>query len=186
MIRHPWRDESGVALALAVIVVVLVGVLAAGFLAVVRSDLRSTISANGGQRAFDLADAGAQAAAARLRTDANPGHYDAGAPYNTGWAYVSPDGTPPGTPPGKTLVFDDGSARVTVRYLLPATTAAQQREKDRAPERVPDGLSDYPDKDFFLVVSEGVSGETRRKVEVILYATDPGGVEQWSWREAYE
>lgn len=182
MIRHLRRDEAGVALALAVIVVVLVGVLAAGFLAVVRSDLRSTISANGGQRAFDLAEAGSQAAAARLRSDANPGHFDASAPDNAEWAYVSPDGAAP----GKTLVLENGSATVTVRYLLPATTAARQRREDHAPERVPDGLSDYPDKDFFLVVSEGASGETRRKVEVILYATDPGEVGRWSWREVYE
>ncbi len=182
MILRLRRDESGVALALAVIVVVLVGVLAAGFLAVVRSDLLSTISANQGQRAFDLADAGAQAAAVRLRSDANLEHYDANTSGNTEWAYVSPDGAPP----GKTLVLDDGSAAVTIRYLLPATTAAHQRRGDRAPERVPAGLSDYPDRDFFLVVSEGASGETRRKVEVILYATDSGDVEQWSWREAYE
>ncbi len=182
MTRRLWRDESGVALALAVIVVVLIGVLAAGFLAVVRGDLWSTISANQGQRAFDLADAGAQAAAVRLRSDADPEHYDANAPDNTQWAYVSPDSAPP----GRLLVLDDGSARVTIRYLLPATTAAHQRREDRAPERVPDGLSDYPDRDFFLVVSESVSGETRRKVATILYATDPGEVEQWSWREAYE
>lgn len=182
MIRGLWRDESGVALALAVIVVVLVGVLAAGFLAVVSSDLQSTIAANRGQRAFDLADAGAQAAAARLRADANPGHYDATAADNARWAHVSPDGAPP----GETLVLENGPARVTVRYLLPATTAAQQSKGNRAPERVPDGLSDYPDKDFFLVVSEGVSGGTRRKVEVILYATDAGEAVQWSWREVYE
>lgn len=182
MIRRLQRDESGVALGLAVIVVVLVGVLAAGFLAVVRSDLLSAISANHGQRAFNLADAGAQAATARLRSDADPEHFDANAPDNTEWAYVSQDNTPP----GKTLILDEGSATVTVRYLLPATTAAQQRREDRAPERVPGGLSDYPDKDFFLVVSEGASGETRRKIEVILYATDSGGVEQWSWREVYE
>lgn len=182
MIHRLRRDESGMALALAVIVVVLVGVLAAGFLAVVRSDLRSTISANHGQRAFDLADAGAQAAAARLRSDADPEHYDANTSDNTEWAYVSPDGAPP----GKTLALDSGSATVTIRYLLPATTAAHQRRGDRAPERVPAGLSDYPDRDFFLVVSEGASGETRRKVEVILLATDSGEVEQWSWREAYE
>lgn len=169
-------------MALAVIVVVLVGVLAAGFLAVVRSDLLSTISANQGQRAFDLADAGAQAAAARLRSDADPEHYDANTSDNTEWAYVSPDGAPP----GRTLVLDDGSATVTIRYLLPARTPTQQAREDRAPERVPDGLSDYPDRDFFLVVSESVSGETRRKVEVILCATGPGDVEQWSWREVYE
>ena len=170
------------ALALAVIVVVLVGVLAAGFLAVVRGDLLSTISANHGQRAFDLADAGAQAAAARLRSDANPERYDADAPDNTEWAYVSPDGAPP----GKTMTLDDGTATVTARYLIPATTPTQQTKENRAPERVPDGLSDYPDRDFFLVVSEGASGAARREVEVILYATGPDEVEQWSWREVYE
>ena len=182
MIRHPWRDESGVALALAVIVVVLVGVLAAGFLAVVRSDLLSTISANHGRRAFDLADAGAQAAAARLRSDPNPEHYDANAPDNTEWAYLSPDASQP----GKTLILDAGAATITVRYLIPATTPTQRTRENRAPELVPDGLSDYPDRDFFLVVSEGASVETRRKVETILYTTGPGEVEQWSWREAHE
>lgn len=182
MIRALWRDESGVALALAVIVVVLVGVLAAGFLAVVRSDLLSTISANHGQRAFDLADAGAQAAAARLRSDPDPERYDANPSGNTEWAYISPTGAPP----GKTLNLDDGTATITVRYLIPATTPTQQTKENRAPERVPDGLSDYPDRDFFLVVSEGVSGEARRKVEVILYATGPDEVEQWSWREVYK
>ena len=182
MILRPWRDESGVALALAVIVVVLVGVLAAGFLAVVRADLLSTISANHGQRAFGLADAGAQAAAAKLRSDANPEHYDANTSDNTRWAYVSPDDAPP----GKTLPLDDGSAKVTVRYLLPATDSAHQTRTNRAPERVPGGLTDYPDRDFFLVVSEGASDKTRRKVEAILYTTGSGEVEQWSWREAYE
>lgn len=181
MIR-PWRDEAGIALGLAVVLVVLIGVLAAGVLAVVRSDLLSTISANHGQRAFDLADAGSRAAAAHLRSDAAPNHYDANASENSEWSHVSPDGDPP----GKKLPLDDGSTTVTVRYLLPATEEAQQQDEDHAPEPVPDGLSDYPDRDYFLVTSEGVSGETRRKVEVILYATGPGEVEQWSWREVYE
>ena len=182
MTRHLRPDESGVALGLAVILVVLIGVLAAGFLAVVRSDLLSTISANHGQRAFDLADAGTRAAAARLRFDADPGHYDADASENSEWAHVSPGSDPP----GKTLTLDRGSATVTVRYLIPATEQEQQEQEDHAPERVPDGLSDYPDRDYFLVVSEGASGETRRKVEVILCVAGPGEVEQWSWREVYE
>lgn len=181
MIR-PWRDEAGIALGLAVILVVLIGVLAAGFLAVVRSDLLSTISANHGQRAFDIADAGARAAAAHLRSDAAPEHYDANASENSEWSDVSDDVDPP----GKTLALDAGSATVAVRYLLPATGEDQQVDENHAPETVPDGLSDYPDGDYFLVTSEGVSGETRRKVEVILYVTGPGEVEQWSWREVYE
>jgi hypothetical protein len=40
-----------------------------------------------------------------------------------------------------------------------------------------------------LAVSEGSSGERRRKVEVILYAKAAGDtreVVQWSWRKAHE
>ena len=164
MIWRQWRNESGVALGLAVIVVVLIGVLAAGLLGTLRSDLEATTQANRGQRALHLADAGAQAAAAQLRADADPAHYDADGSDNTRWAYVSPDGGPP----GETLTLDGGSAGVTIRYLIPARTAAQQGDGRYAPERVPAGLPDYPDGDFFLAVSEGSSGETRRKVEVIL------------------
>ena len=78
---------------------------------------------------------------------------------------------------------------MTIRYLLPARTAAQQRDVRYAPERAPAGLPDYPDRDFFLAVSEGSCDETRRKVEVILYAKESGDsreVVRWSWREAYE
>lgn len=185
MIRHVWRDESGMALGLAVIVVVLVGVMAAGFLAVVRSDLESTVSMNRGQRAFDLADAGAQAAATQLRSDPNPEHYDDDPDENSEWSYLSRDG---GTP-GKTLALDGDAANVTIRYLLPATKDGQEQEEHHAPEPVPDGLADYPDGDYFLVVSEGTVGGTKRKVEVILRTTaagGSGGVGQWSWREVYE
>ena len=185
MIGRLYRGESGVALGLAVIVVVLIGVLAAGLLAVVRGDLEGAIQTNRGQRALHLADAGAQAAAAQLRADADPAHYDDAGSDNTRWAYVSPDGGQP----GETLTLDGGSAAVTIRYLIPARTAAQQGDGLYAPERVPAGLPDYPDGDFFLALSEGSSGETRRKVEVILYAKAAGDareVVQWSWREAYE
>ena len=185
MIRHAWRDESGMALGLAVIVVVLIGVMAAGFLAVVRSDLESTVSVNRGQRAFDLADAGARAATAQLRSAPNPGHDDDDPDENSEWSYLPPDG---GTP-GKALELDGGAASVTIRYLLPATEDGQEQQEHHAPEPVPDGLADYPDGDYFLVVSEGSVGATRRKVEVILRTTaagDSGEVEQWSWREVYE
>jgi len=184
VIGLPRRDESGVALGLAVIVVVLIGVLAAGLLAVVRADLEGAVQTSRGQRALHLADAGAQAAAAQLRADAAPGHYDADAGDNSGWAQVSPGG-----PPGETLTLGGGTTTATILYLTPARTAAQQRDGRHAPERVPAGLPDYPDADFFLVVSEGSSGGARRKVEVILRAEGSGDsreVGRWSWREAYE
>jgi hypothetical protein len=185
MIGRSWRDESGVAVGLAVIVVVLIGVLAARLLAALRSDLEATTQANRGQRALHLADAGAQAAAAQLRADADPAHYDADGADNSGWAKVPPDGGPPGAP----LTLADGAASVTIWYLIPARTATQQRDGRYAPELVPAGLSDYPDRDFFLAASGGSSGETRRKVEIILYAKSAGDtreVVQWSRREAYE
>jgi hypothetical protein len=170
VIVNPWCDESGVALGLAVILVVLVGVLAAGLLAVLRSDLEATARANGGRSALHLADAGAQAAAAQLCADADPAHYDADGADNSGWANVPPDGGRP----GETLTLEGRATSVTVQYLLPARTATQQRDGRYAPEPVPAGLPDYPDRDFFLALSEGTSGETRRKVEVILYARAAG------------
>lgn len=184
MIRLLVRDDSGAALGLAVIVVVLLGVLAAGLLAVVRSDLEAVVSANRGQEAFGLADAGAQAGAAQLRADPDPGRYDAVGADNADWARLSPDGAP-----GKTLVLEPGAARVSILYLLPAQIPEEQRDRLHAPELVPSGLSDYPDRDFFLVASEGSVGGARRKVEVILYAEVPGDpreVRRWSWREVYE
>jgi len=185
MIGRPRQEESGVALGLAVIVVLLLGVLAAGLLAVVRADLEGAVQTSRGQRAFDLADAGVRAAAARLRADADPGHYDADPAGNTAWAYVQADG---GTP-GEEVALGEGTATVTIRYLLPSRNAGQQRNGHHAPEKLPAGRPDYPDGDFFLVVSEGASRGTRRKVEAIMRADrsgDPGGVSLWSWRETYE
>ena len=85
--------------------------------------------------------------------------------------------------------MDGEAASVIIRYLIPARTAEQHRRGRYAPELVPAGLPDYPDRDFFLAVFEGSSGEARRKVEVILHAKAAGDrreVVQWSWREAYE
>lgn len=184
MTRRSWRDESGAALGLAVILVVLIGVMAAGLLAVLRSDLEGTIQTNRGQRALHLADAAAQAAAAHLRADPNPERFDEDGGDNSDWALVPPDGRPP----GKTLALGGDAATVTIRYLLPAETDEEQTDELHAPERVPAGLDDYPDRDFFLVVSEGTSGETRRRIEVIVYAAASGDsreVVRWSWREVY-
>lgn len=181
-LRRLRRDESGMALGLVLIMVVLIGVLAAGLLTLLRSDLEATISANQGQRALALADAGAQAGMAQLRRDADPEHYDADAAENGPWAS------------GNTLTLDGDRASVTVRYLIPATESDvangnQRDEENYAPEPLPAGAADYPDKDFFAVVSEATSGGTKRKVEVIVRAVTSGDareVEQWSWREAYE
>jgi Tfp pilus assembly protein PilX len=60
------RDEAGVALALAVMLVALIGVMGAGLLTLVVTDLEATVEANRGQRAFEMAEAGVEVAKARL------------------------------------------------------------------------------------------------------------------------
>jgi hypothetical protein len=74
--RRLVRDESGMTMGLAVIMIVLIGVMGAGLLTFVRSDLNSVIEENKGQKALDIADAGVQAAKAHLRVDPFRQHYD--------------------------------------------------------------------------------------------------------------
>jgi Tfp pilus assembly protein PilX len=65
------KDETGVALPLAVIMIVLIAVMGAGLLTFVATDLTAVASVNQGQRALELADAGVQAAKRQLISDAN-------------------------------------------------------------------------------------------------------------------
>jgi hypothetical protein len=67
--RQLAHNESGMTLALAMIMIVLLGVMAAGLLTFVSSDLNTVIEENRGQRAFELADAGVGAAKRQLFTD---------------------------------------------------------------------------------------------------------------------
>ena len=163
------REESGAALALAVIVVVLVGVMGAGLLVFVNSDLQSVVEVNQGQSAINLADAGVQAAKRQLRGDAVPSHYDSNTAANVQWAYVRPTGGP------RTLTLPGGSATVTIQYLLPCVEPCDLENQDYAPEPVPTnppGLTDYPgDKHYFKIVSEGTAGQARRKIEAIFYTS---------------
>jgi hypothetical protein len=76
MIRRFARDESGMTMALAIIMIVLIGVMGAGLLTFVQNDLKSVVEANKGQRALDIADAGVEAAKAHLRNDSFREHYD--------------------------------------------------------------------------------------------------------------
>jgi len=72
------RDEGGVALGLAVILVALMGVMAAGLLASVAADLDALGEVNRGQQAFELAEAGIEVAKAHLADDPNPSDWSSG------------------------------------------------------------------------------------------------------------
>lgn len=68
--------ESGVALAMAIVVVVVAGVMGAGILLMVRGDLESTIAASDARRAYYAADAGVQLARRHLLSEPGSHLYD--------------------------------------------------------------------------------------------------------------
>ena len=72
MIRRLLREERGMALGLAVIVVVIVGVMGAGLLTFVATDLQAVVAVNRGEQAFELAEAGIEVAKAHLASDSSP------------------------------------------------------------------------------------------------------------------
>ncbi|MDQ4127118.1 MAG: hypothetical protein M3151_04065 [Actinomycetota bacterium] len=71
-------DERGLALGLAVILVALIGVMAAGLLTFVAADLDATVEANRGQQAFELAEAGIEVAKTHLADDPAPSDWSSG------------------------------------------------------------------------------------------------------------
>jgi Tfp pilus assembly protein PilX len=72
MIWRLLREERGMALGLAIIVVVIVGVMGAGHLTFVATDLEAVVAVNRGEQAFELAEAGIEVAKAHLANDSNP------------------------------------------------------------------------------------------------------------------
>ena len=72
------REEKGMALGVAVILVALVGVLAAGLLTFVAADLDALVEANRGRQVFELAEAGIEVAKAHLADDPGPSDWSSG------------------------------------------------------------------------------------------------------------
>src|SRR5215213_749476 len=67
--RRFVNDESGMTMALAVIMIVVLGVMGAGLLTFASRDLNTTVEESRGQRAFEMADAGVAAAKRQLLSD---------------------------------------------------------------------------------------------------------------------
>lgn len=158
--RGGLHDESGVALGLAVMVVVVVGIMGAGLLVFVRNDLASAIRANQGQSAFYAADAGAEAAKRQLLGDASPASYDAD--NVSGLCNSTLDAANPVSSEwsgGAQRSFADGGFVAEIRWL-------------GAGCGFPSGGD--PNAEYFKVVSTGTSGEARRRVEAVYAASDTG------------
>lgn len=158
--RGVFHDESGVALGLAVMVVVVIGVMGAGLLVFVRNDLASVIRANQGQSAFYAADAGAEAAKRQLLGDASPARYDAD---NVSGACNSPlDAASPVSSEwvgGATREFAERSFVAKIRWLGAGCGFPSGGDSNA---------------EYFKVVSTGTSGEAKRRVEAVYAASDTG------------
>ncbi|CAA9314140.1 MAG: hypothetical protein AVDCRST_MAG93-5416 [uncultured Chloroflexia bacterium] len=186
MLQRRIKEESGMALPLAMMMVVMVGVMGAGFLVFVTRDLDSVIESNRGQTAFNLADAGVQAAKSHLLdVDAAYVSYDGITnlsadppnPADSDWSCGVWDANPASptyqtcSAAGKALTLDSNGngVRVWIQYLQPATTPTQANDATGvyAPEST-GGPANYPiGQDYFKVISQGTVGQTKRKVEAI-------------------
>jgi type II secretory pathway component PulK len=78
MIGRLLCEERGMALGLAIIVVVMVGVMGAGLLTFVATDLEAVVAVNRGGQAFELAEAGIEIAKAHLANDSSPADWSSG------------------------------------------------------------------------------------------------------------
>ena len=188
--RKLVRDESGMTMALAIMMIVLIGVMGAGLLTFVSTDLESVLEVNQGQRAQEMADVGVDAAKRHLAVqDAMPSSYDSVVTAgNSSWY---DDSTP------KVLSFGGEQVRVGIRYLTPSADSTQARQPDYAPAVLPsyftpggaldpcndtngDGVDDdlglpsdvdaceYPNnRNYFRVTVRGDSGNARRQVQAI-------------------
>ncbi|HZB08858.1 MAG TPA: hypothetical protein VE525_07060 [Rubrobacter sp.] len=116
MIRRLLREERGMALGLAVIVVVIVGVMGAGLLTLVATDLKAVVAVNRGEQAFELAEAGIEVAKAHLANDSSQADWSSGELHMAGMA--------------------EGSVTVTVEYdaesgSFEAVSTGEYRETNR-------------------------------------------------------
>lgn len=173
MMQRLIRDESGVALGLAVIMIALIGVMGAGLLVFVRNDLEAVVEVNQGQKAFEAADASVRAANRQLLSDAVPEHYGNGADpsQNIDWSYENTSGNAKTYDQLKQLTFDGKTVRVSVQYL-PPVTAPSTPNSDQAPETIPAGGTELASGcRYFKVRAYGESGQAKRGVETIYCAS---------------
>lgn len=177
MLERLRREETGMALGLAVIMIVLIGVMGAGLLVFVRNDLEAVITVNQGQKAMDIADAGQQAAKQQILGDKIPAHYDVDDSANVNYLAAncnidsadssesiarSPSGvnwSPEAG--GQTRSFAGGQFTVTIRWLNQDPTTDSRCVAPVTTSTPEDGV------DYFRVTSTGKYGSTTRKSEAI-------------------
>ncbi len=154
MTRRFIEDESGMTMALTIMVMVIIGVMGAGLLTFVTTDLRAVAEVNQGQRAFEMADAGVQAAKQQLNSDFTVDHYNGGT-GDINWSSSTSNSSCPdlgsyGTCLNNLDSSDSTSDSVNVQIQSLATPA-----------------------NSFKVISTGGYGNAKRKIEAVFQVT-PG------------
>lgn len=150
MRRLAW-DESGIAMGLAVILIVIIGVMGAGLLVFVRNDLEAVVEVNQGQRAFEMADAGVQAAEQQLKSDSSSDSYDGSGAEESQWSSSS----------GNSNCSDLGEYGICLTDLYGTST-----------DNLVNVQIEYrEDENDFRVVSTGRYGDAKRSVEAIFEAS---------------
>lgn len=114
------RDESGMTMGLTIIMVVLIGVMGAGLLTFVTTDLNTVAEVNRGQRAFEMADAGVKAAKVQLTTEPNPASYTS----TNDWSDSD----------GKRMLLDGNAVDVRIEPNTPATNNFKVTSTGSAPQ----------------------------------------------------
>jgi hypothetical protein len=140
--------------------ILLIGVMGAGLLTFASKDLEAVLEVNQGQSAFEMAEAGVEAARQQLMGGvSDPTKYDGGTTPDLQWSAASANASDPncpsGTQYGMCLYNLDGSS----------TTA----------DRVNVTIEHRSATDDFKVISTGTYAEARRKVEAIFQVTAGAG-----------
>jgi hypothetical protein len=181
-----FRDESGMALGLAVVMIVLIGVMGAGLLVFVRSDLEAVVGVNGGQKAFEIAEAGVQVAKQQQLSDVVRQHYDKDytndcvpgrrldedwSATTTGYANSNCTGGTVTKTPGVTRDFAGGKFNVTIEcydQLNDPATDPCAGITEVAPESI-----EASKRAYFKITSTGYyptdGSGAKRKIETIYY-----------------
>jgi hypothetical protein len=142
------KDESGMTMGLALIMIVLISVMGAGLLTFVRKDLGAVLEVNQGQRAFELADAGVAAAKRQLTLHCVSTDPDCEGRYDDSDVVVGTEDIQWSVAKGGlTLTNLDGSATI--------------------PNNVSVTIEYRPETEDFKVISTGSYGEAKRKIEAI-------------------
>ena len=139
------RDESGMTMVLVLITIVLIGVMGAGLLTFVSRDLNTVVEVNQGQEAFDLADAGIEAA--RQQLDAQPleSLYSGDSADDSNWSYQKNGGM------GMTLSYPGVPGEVSVAIKWDPTGS------------------------YYQVISTSTADDAQRKIEARYKKSGGGG-----------